>query len=117
MLRPKGIPAKWSDLQTARWIRHLVRIGEVRFDDAGHAEGRGEERGISIKEMLDAVLLGVLVRRESHLVGKGVSSFDEERVTFKRQFNSHRDAALVVAGVSDEYPDCVIVTCMRKKSS
>ncbi|WP_143171755.1 hypothetical protein [Rhizobacter sp. OV335] len=116
MKRPNGAPSSWSLVQTARWIRFLVRQGDVGFDRAGHAEQRGEERGVSIKEMLAAILDGRAEFKESQFVHERDGGFDEERVRFRNEPRSRPDVAIVViAGLSDRNPNCVIVSCWTQR--
>ena len=116
MKRPNGAPASWSLVQTARWIRFLVQQGDVEFDKAGHAEQRGEERDVSIKEMLAAILDGRAELKETQFVHGRDGGFDEERVRFRNEPRSRPDVALIViAGISDRNPNCVIVSCWTKR--
>jgi hypothetical protein len=116
MKRPNGAPASWSLVQTARWIRFLVGCGSVEFDRAGHAEQRGEEREVSNKEMLTAVLNGRAELKETQFVRGRDGGFDEERVRFRNEPRSRPELAIIViAGISDRNPNCVIVSCWTKR--
>lgn len=90
----------------------------VEFDEADHAVGRGSERGVSNAEMLNVIELGRPIRKEPAYVRRGATvGFGEERVTFTHSFRSRPNIAIwVVAGVSDDNPNCVVVTCWTKQS-
>lgn len=110
MKRPVGPVSGWSEVQLARWIRDLVKSGMVQF--AGHAIDRGGQRGISVQEMLDTVRLGRTSTRETVALYEAGQEFDEERLRFTHAFQSRRrQQIVVVAGLSDLNPNCVVVTC------
>jgi len=78
----------------------------VRFHE--HSNERGNERNISVAEMLKVIEVGRPVAKESYFVRQ--HDLEEERVTFEHTF-AHRAAPVrVVACVSDAYPDCVVLT-------
>ena len=109
MQRPKGSPSKWSLAQAARYVRYLVSTNAVFF--VNHAGIRGMERSISNEEMLAAVRLGRPVSKESATVRGNV----EERIAFKHRFASRGADVVVVTAISDDYPECLVITTYESR--
>jgi hypothetical protein len=114
--KPAGPCGKWSDTQISRWIKYLIGKGRFAFDEAGHALGQGEERLFSSEEMVECIKRGLLTRREQKLHKTPTKDVLQERAVFSKEFDSRpRDIGNVVAAISDDEDDCVIITAFWKK--